>query len=133
MTYKIRSTDDRRDGSGKPYTSYSLTVPGDIASVVSDSVRFTCEVSESGILFRPAERAPRSALPDWALSPRAGIEIDSPEDDPRGAVDGVHRRMTGVRCACQPIVRNLGPRPTLDMCLTGTDDRSGRPVLDDRR
>lgn len=67
-TYKIRKFVNGRRKTGEPFTNYSLTIPVQIAEKLPDGIRFTCELTDEGILFRPAVRVEDDAisLPSWA-------------------------------------------------------------------
>jgi hypothetical protein len=52
-----------------PGGNYSLTVPGEIASALPPSIRFTCEMTEEGILYKPVRVSwaeATEAMPEWA-------------------------------------------------------------------
>lgn len=66
-TYKIRKFQNGRNQKGETYTNYSLTVPGPIAEHLPTEMSFTCELTEDGILFKPAHSQEESIeLPSWA-------------------------------------------------------------------
>lgn len=65
-TYKIRksvSGPSRR-------TVYRLTVPPDVAKAIPEDAEFVVELTEEGLLYRPAEDAPEPELPSWAKKKR---------------------------------------------------------------
>ena len=63
-TYKIRKfkSGERKDGSA--FWNFALTVPTDIAEKLSDNMKFTCELTDDGLLFKPANNE-EVELPDW--------------------------------------------------------------------
>ena len=65
-TYKVRSFVNGRSKAGQPFVNYSLTIPTDIARHLPDDVAFTCEVTDEGVLYRPALAPAAPALPVWA-------------------------------------------------------------------
>jgi hypothetical protein len=66
-TYKIRKFENGSSQSGKTFVNYSLTVPSEVAELVPDDMRFECEMTQEGILFRPAKQEPAEVeLPSWA-------------------------------------------------------------------
>lgn len=66
-TYKIRRFKNGRSKDGQTFTNYSITIPVEIASQLPDDIRFVCELTDSGILFRPAEKEETGIeLPSWA-------------------------------------------------------------------
>jgi hypothetical protein len=48
--------------------NYSLTIPTTIARELPDEIRFYCELTDEGILFRPVEQGQGENLdlPAWA-------------------------------------------------------------------
>lgn len=68
---KIRSQKFRMKSRGKSYTSYELSVPPDIAEQIPAAMRFTVELTNDGILFRP-HKEPEQVTPpkpDWLTLP----------------------------------------------------------------
>jgi len=67
-TYKIRSFENGKRRSGEPFMNYSLTVPTKIARELPKEIRFYCELTDEGILFRPVESGIGEGveLPAWA-------------------------------------------------------------------
>lgn len=66
-TYKIRRFQNGKNKAGKPFVNYSLTIPSHIADALPEDVQFTCELTEDGIVFRPATAERETvALPSWA-------------------------------------------------------------------
>lgn len=67
-TYKIRKFVNGHRKDETPFTNYSLTIPVQIAQKLPDTIRFTCELTDEGILFRPVAKAEDDAisLPSWA-------------------------------------------------------------------
>ena len=68
--YKIRKFENGRSKkSGEAFVNYSLTVPSHIARELPEDVQFTVELSEDGILFRPAtEEQLATQMPAWAAN-----------------------------------------------------------------
>lgn len=66
-TYKIRKFTNGRSSAGAEFTNYSLTVPANVAKELPDDVKFSCELTEDGILFRPVKPEEiETTLPSWA-------------------------------------------------------------------
>jgi len=66
-TYKIRKFTNGRSKEGATFTNYSLTIPAPIAEKLPDDMLFECELTDEGILFRPAQASPEQVeLPAWA-------------------------------------------------------------------
>ena len=68
ITYKIRTFKNGKRKSGEPFLNYSLTIPTSIAKELPSDMKFYCDLTGDGILFRPvpAEEEGTSSLPDWA-------------------------------------------------------------------
>lgn len=69
-TYKIRTFVNGKRKNGDPFINYSLTIPVQIAEILPVDMRFTCELTDDGILFKPhKEKESRGpALPTWAVT-----------------------------------------------------------------
>lgn len=67
-TYKIRKFVNGRRKTGEPFLNYSLTIPVQIAEKLPESIRFTCELTDDGILFKPVTKVEEDTipLPSWA-------------------------------------------------------------------
>lgn len=66
-TYKIRKFQNGKARDGTTFTNYSLTIPAPIAEKLPDDMVFECELTEEGILFRPARPSDEQIeLPEWA-------------------------------------------------------------------
>ena len=67
-TYKIRKFQNGKRRNGEPFMNYSLTIPTTIARELPDEIRFYCELTDEGILFRPVEQGQGDNLdlPAWA-------------------------------------------------------------------
>lgn len=67
-TYKIRAfKNGRTKDKGKDFYNYSLTVPPDIAYFIPVGMRFECEATEDGILYRPVGvQEEKKQTPKWA-------------------------------------------------------------------
>lgn len=67
-TYKVRTFKNGQRKSGEPFLNYSLTIPTNIARELPDDMKFYCELTEDGILFRPVDEESDSSknLPAWA-------------------------------------------------------------------
>lgn len=66
-TYKIRKFQNGRNKNGDPFLNFSLTIPSAIAESLPSDMQFACELTEDGILFRPATpEAEAVELPTWA-------------------------------------------------------------------
>lgn len=67
-TYKIRKFQNGKRNNGEPFMNYSLTIPTVIARELPDDMRFYCELTEDGILFRPLANGEGESvdLPRWA-------------------------------------------------------------------
>ena len=66
-TYKVRGGGVNK--AGRP-RAYRLTVPPDVADAIPEGTEFTVEMTEDGLLYRPAERQPERQLPSWARRKR---------------------------------------------------------------
>lgn len=65
--YKVRRFQNGRNAKGEPFMNYSLTIPTAIAEALPDEMRFSCELTEDGLLFRPGTGQETSVeLPEWA-------------------------------------------------------------------
>lgn len=66
MGRKMRAVKLREFPNGEKDTRLALTVPQDLARLLHDQVgkKFTCELTEDGILFRPAKEE-SIARPAW--------------------------------------------------------------------
>jgi hypothetical protein len=66
--YKIRKFQNGRNRTtGDPYVNYSLTIPTEIAEMLPEEMRYECELTPDGILFRPVEsEEAKVTLPAWA-------------------------------------------------------------------
>lgn len=69
-TYKIRTFRNGKRKNGEPFLNYSLTIPTTIARELPSDMKFHCDLTNEGILFRPVEdgEGDRENLPDWAKS-----------------------------------------------------------------
>ena len=69
-TYKIRTFRNGKRKSGEPFLNYSLTIPTNIARELPNDMKFYCDLTEEGILFRPVDESEIEGanLPDWAKS-----------------------------------------------------------------
>lgn len=68
-TYKIRTFRNGKRKNGEPFLNYSLTIPTNIAKELPSDMRFSCDLTDEGILFRPVDEQEGSeTLPDWAKS-----------------------------------------------------------------
>lgn len=67
-TYKIRKFQNGKRKDGKPFINYSLTIPTPIAKELPSDMKFYCQLTEDGILFRPVENGNGDTvdLPAWA-------------------------------------------------------------------
>jgi hypothetical protein len=66
-SYKIRKFQNGRNRQGDPFINFSLTIPSEIAESLPAGMKFSCELVDEGILFRPVESQVDSVeLPDWA-------------------------------------------------------------------
>ena len=66
-TYKIRRYENgSAKKTGKTFVNYSLTVPNHIAEMVPAGIVFECEMTDDGILFRPAVTETVTEVPTWA-------------------------------------------------------------------
>jgi hypothetical protein len=66
-TYKIRKFQNGKNKKGDPFINYSLTIPSNVAESLPEDITFSCELTEDGILFRPASPESESVnLPSWA-------------------------------------------------------------------
>ena len=63
---KIRGQKFRMKSRGKSYTSYHLSVPPDIAKKIPEAMRFTVELTNDGILFRPYKEPEKKPDPQPA-------------------------------------------------------------------
>lgn len=70
------------------YVLYSLHVPTEIGVLVPEGTKFTVELTEDGILFRPV--LDKVVLPDppprWVTAPRPQQRPEVPETTTGGAV-----------------------------------------------
>jgi len=65
--YKIRKFQNGQRKSGEPFLNYSLTIPTIIARELPVDMKFHCELTEAGILFKPVDPDNNADnLPDWA-------------------------------------------------------------------
>jgi hypothetical protein len=69
-TYKIRTFRNGKRKSGEPFLNYSLTIPTNIARELPEDMRFYCDLTDEGILFRPVaeDEIDGANLPAWAKS-----------------------------------------------------------------
>ena len=67
-TYKMRHA--KVGPEGAKHDAYALTVPVSIARLLtaSSQTEFTCELTEDGLLFKPAQIA-ATKLPSWMRDP----------------------------------------------------------------
>lgn len=66
-TYKIRRFQNGKSKAGNAFFNYSLTIPTEIAEKLPKDMRFSCELTDVGILFRPATEVEEPVqLPTWA-------------------------------------------------------------------
>lgn len=65
--YKIRKISKASEKGDKKYVAASIGIPTEIADNIPDDMRFSCEPTEDGILFRPLTMAPTAPadLPAW--------------------------------------------------------------------
>ena len=67
-SYKIRAS---QAGANGTQTVYRLTVPPDIARQLDPKLEFTVELTDEGLLYRPADEASKEPeLPSWARPKR---------------------------------------------------------------
>lgn len=52
-----------RTGRGRMY--YSINVPRQLGDLIPPETRFIAELTDEGILFRPAGKAPPPEVPNW--------------------------------------------------------------------
>jgi hypothetical protein len=71
-TYKIRRFHNGKNKAGDPFINYSLTIPTKIAEQLPTDMKFTCEVTNEGLLFRPVENEAPTELPAWASNGHKG-------------------------------------------------------------
>lgn len=63
-SYRIRAS---QAGANGTQTVYRLTVPPDIARQLDPTLEFTVELTDEGLLYRPADAtAKEPELPSWA-------------------------------------------------------------------
>lgn len=69
-TYKIRSFQNgAAKSTGKGFQNYSITIPAHIAEALPAGMTFAPELTEDGLLFRPAvPEAEQVVLPAWAAN-----------------------------------------------------------------
>lgn len=60
-TYRIRTS----TSGPTRRTVYRLTVPPAIAKQIPEETEFTVELTEDGLLYRPAEKPPEPKPPGW--------------------------------------------------------------------
>jgi hypothetical protein len=67
-TYKIRKFQNGKRKNGDPFLNYSLTIPTMIARELPDDMKFYCQLTDEGILFRPVDAGSGDSvdLPAWA-------------------------------------------------------------------
>jgi hypothetical protein len=65
--YRIRSSQAGKDGK---QTVYRLTVPPEIARNLDPDQEYTVELTEEGIVYRPAVGEDGPQLPSWAKKPK---------------------------------------------------------------
>lgn len=83
-TYKIRKFTNSRSKSGEAYINYSLTIPSAIAEKLPENIQFSCELTNEGILFKPAQpESEQVVLPDWAATKNGGGKPSSAKPKPR--------------------------------------------------
>jgi hypothetical protein len=63
--YKIRKFKSGNRQDGKAFWNYALTVPANVAEHLSNDLKFACELTDEGILYKPV-RDEEVELPDWA-------------------------------------------------------------------
>jgi hypothetical protein len=63
--YKIRRFQNGRSASGEPFMNYSITIPSVIAEKLPNDMRFECELTDEGLLFKPVT-GENVELPAWA-------------------------------------------------------------------
>lgn len=64
-TYKIRKLRKPGTQKGDGYEASSIAVPMEIARLLPEDVKFTAELTEEGILYRPMVSAASTELPSW--------------------------------------------------------------------
>lgn len=83
-TYKIRQFANGKNKAGQPFINYSLTIPSHVAEALPDDMTYACELTDEGILFKPAQsEAEQVVLPDWAKRQKAGNGNGSGAAKPR--------------------------------------------------
>jgi len=65
MTYKIRTFANGTKANGQPNVVCSLTVPAHVGRLLGEHARFTCEVVEAGLQYRPIAPSPPPVVPSW--------------------------------------------------------------------
>ena len=66
-TYRVRKFQNGKNKDGEPFINYSLTIPSPIAEKLPANMQYACELTDEGILFKPAEDAVEEVkLPTWA-------------------------------------------------------------------
>lgn len=77
-SYKIRRFQNGKNGDGKPFFNYSITIPTEIATKLPEGMQYVCYIDEEGIHFKPMEEGtPPVELPEWAQ--RKPVENGAPK------------------------------------------------------
>lgn len=63
-TYKIRKL-HKPGAKGNDYEAASIAVPKEIAMVLPENVKFSVELTEDGILYKPMATPASAELPSW--------------------------------------------------------------------
>jgi len=68
--YKVRQFVNGKRSDGSPFRNYSLTIPTQIAEKLPEDIRFTCELNDDGILFKPVNGNLEKSisLPSWVVT-----------------------------------------------------------------
>lgn len=82
-TYKIRKFTNGKSKGGAAFTNYSLTIPTPIAEKLPNDMRFECELTDEGILFRPVGAPDAIDLPSWAKADEATVNGGAPRQRPQ--------------------------------------------------
>ena len=71
-TYRIRRFRNGTNSQNEPFLNYSLTVPSMIGRDLPENLKFTCELTEEGILYRPPSTGGGSAAALLGIRRRQG-------------------------------------------------------------
>lgn len=87
-TYKIRKFQNGKNKAGDPFINYSLTIPSAVAEALPEDMQFACELTDEGILFKPAQsEAETVQLPAWAKREN-GNGAQASAQEPETAAEG---------------------------------------------